>query len=163
VVVIFGLVAVAQLVPASVMLNSGNRNDGTALAYAQREMDVLRSQPLTATGFTDPNGISCPLTQTCSLGNSSPSEAYDWVGCDIQTVNNAPMIIFSGGCSGSGYNFTYLDPNDPAGATYDVRWSIMTAENTANVVVYRRIVLGVFRRGMQTPTLPIILDVQVEK
>jgi prepilin-type N-terminal cleavage/methylation domain-containing protein len=164
VVVIFGLVAVAQLVPASVMLNSDNRNDGTALVFAQRQMDVLRSQPLTATTFADSNGISCPLSQTCLLGDPTPARAYAWVGCDVQTVNNAPMIVFSDGCEPtSGYNFLYTDPNDPSGATYDVRWSIMTAENTSNAVVYRRIVVGVFRRGMQTTTLPIILDVQVLK
>ena len=56
VIVIFGLVAVAQLVPTSVMMNSNNRNDGTALTFAQREMEMLRSQPLTATSFTDPQG-----------------------------------------------------------------------------------------------------------
>jgi hypothetical protein len=32
-----------------------------------------------------------------------------------------------------------------------------------NVVTGKRIILGVFRRGMQAPTLPITLDTMVEK
>ena len=69
VVVLFGLVAVAQLVPTSVMLNSNNRNDGTALAFAQREMEAMREQPLSAITLTDPQGIVCPSGQTCQLGD----------------------------------------------------------------------------------------------
>src|SRR5580698_1751527 len=68
-IVIVGLVAVAQLVPASVMLDSHNRNDGTALVFAQRVIEAMREQPLSATTFTDIEGVVCPLGQTCQLGN----------------------------------------------------------------------------------------------
>jgi len=56
VIVLVGLVAVAQLVPASVMINANNRNDGTALVFAQRQLEAMRAQPLTATTFTDVQG-----------------------------------------------------------------------------------------------------------
>jgi len=165
VVVIFGLVAVAQLVPSSVMMNSNNRNDGTALAFAQKQMDMMRAQPLSALTFSDPQGVSCPPSQTCQLGGPTPPLTE--IGCPVAlSYNGAPVIDFSQPASScpSGYQFNYLDPNDPAGATYDVRWDVITNINAVTqTLISRRIILGVFRRGMQTPTLPITLDVQVEK
>jgi type II secretory pathway pseudopilin PulG len=164
VVVIFGLVAVAQLVPASVMMSTNNRDDGTALAFAQREIDVLRAQPLSALTFSDPQGVSCPSSQVCALGD--PTRPLVAVGCDLRVFNGAPVIDFSMPTAGSctpGYYFTYVDPNDPAGETYDVRWNVMTSTNSAQTVTYRRIWLGVFRRGTQLAMLPVTLDVQVEK
>ena len=167
VVVLFGLVAVAQLVPTSVMMSSNNRNDGTALVFAQREIDVLRAQPLTAPSFTDAQGVSCPSSQTCLLGDHT--QPLQPIGCPVlPSYNGAPVIDFSQPAANEcipGYYFSYTDLNDPSGASYDVRWAIITNTNSANtnVVVSRRIILGVFRLGMQTPTLPITLDVQVEK
>ena len=85
--------------------------------------------------------------------------------------NGSPVIDFSqpqASCL-SGYYFSYTDPNDPAGVTYDVRWTVISNVNTQfypnppQPAASRRIILGVFRPGMQTPTLPITLDVQVEK
>ena len=40
VVVVIGLVAVAQLVPTSMMMNANNRSDGTALVIAQKQMEA---------------------------------------------------------------------------------------------------------------------------
>jgi type II secretory pathway pseudopilin PulG len=175
VVVIFGLVAVAQLVPSSVMMSSANRNDGTAVVFAQRQMEVMRAQPLSALNFTDPPnggtcpagqicGVSCPTGQTCLLGDPTQPPLTQ-VGCPVAMFNGTPVIDFSQPASScpSGYQFSYLDPNDPSGASYDVRWMVVTNVNLSQVVISRRIILGVFRRGMQTPTLPVTLDVQVEK
>jgi type II secretory pathway pseudopilin PulG len=166
VVVIFGLVAVAQLVPASVMMNSNNRNDGTALVFAQKQMDFMRAQPLSVLSFTDSQGIFCPSGQTCQLGD--PTQPLQQIGCPVVlSYNSTPVLDFSQSAANectSGYYSSYTDPNDPFNATYDVRWNVITNVNqTTNVVISRRILLGVFRRGMETPTLPITLDVQVEK
>jgi prepilin-type N-terminal cleavage/methylation domain-containing protein len=159
-IVIVGLVAVAQLVPASVMLDSRNRNDGTALVFAQREMEAIREQPLNATTFTDPEGVVCPLGETCQLGN--PAEPKVIVGSPVVTFQGSPIIDFTA-APVTGYSFTYTDPNDPAGTLTDVRWAVVMNTNTVNVPVSRRIILGVFRRGMATPTLPVSLDVTLEK
>jgi prepilin-type N-terminal cleavage/methylation domain-containing protein len=175
VVVLFGLVAVAQLVPTSVMLNSNNRNDSTALAFAQREMEMMRSQSLAMTmtptpnppGFQDPQGVTCyPAGQTCSLGD--PTQPGLVVGCPVVPYNGGSVIDYSAPAASScapGYFFTYNDPNDPFNSTYDVRWAVITKVNlnVPQMVTSRRIILGVFRTGMQSPTLPITLDVQVEK
>lgn len=163
VIVLFGLVGVAQLVPTSVMLNSNNRNDGTALAFAQREMDIMRAQPLSSSSFSDPQGIACPLGQTCLLGDLTQPLAQ--IGNPVLPYNGAVVIDFSAPSGVANYSFSYTDPNDPTGATYDVRWMVITNVSAFNpqVVISRRIVLGVMRRGMQTPTLPVTLDAQVEK
>jgi len=163
IIVIVGLVAVAQLVPVSVTMNSNNRNDGTALVFAQREMEALREQPLTSITFTDLVGVTCPPAgTTCDLGD--PTQPNQLVGSPV-VINGtgAPMIDFSA-AKVPGYNFTYTDPNDPFGAPYDVRWAVITFTNpTTQIVTGKRIIVGVFRRGMQTPSLPITLDTMVEK
>jgi prepilin-type N-terminal cleavage/methylation domain-containing protein len=160
-IIIVGLVAVAQLVPASVMLNSYNRNDGTALVFAQRQMEAMREQPLSATSFSDPTGVYCPLSLTCSLGD--PTQPNVITGNSVVPFQNSPIIDYTA-APVLNYSFTYTDPNDPLGVTTDVRWAIITNVNTATqVVTSRRIILGVFRRGMSSPSLPITLDVMVEK
>lgn len=63
----------------------------------------------------------------------------------------------------TGYSFNYSDPNDPAGTVTEVRWAVIMNTNTAGVPISRRIILGVFRRGMRSPTLPVSLDVLLEK
>ena len=160
-VVLVGLVAVAQLVPTSVLLNSNNRNDGTALVFAQRQMEAIREQPLTLTTFSDPNGVICPPSETCNLGD--PTQPKVLVGSPI-AINSAgaPIIDFSA-ATVTGYGFTYTDPNDPFNAPYDVRWAIITVTNPQGIVTGKRIIVGVFRRGMQTPTFPITLDTMVER
>jgi len=157
-------VAVAQLVPTAVMLNSNNRNDGTALVFAQREMEIIREQPLTPSTFpptfSDPNGVTCPSSQTCNLGD--PTQPKVLVGSPV-VINGAgaPLIDFSA-TPVAGYSFTYTDLNDPFSAPYDVRWAVITVTNSQGIVTGKRIIVGVFRRGMQTPTLPITLDTMKE-
>ena len=159
---IVGLVAVAQLVPTSVMRKMNNRNDGTALVFAQRAIEFIREQPLTTTGnppsFTDPLGVLCPPSQTCLLGDLNQPNVM--VGSALNT-SATPTIDFSA-TPVPGYGYAYIDPNDPYGAAYDVRWAISTT-GIGGTITGRRIVLGVFRRGMKSPSLPVTLDTLVEK
>jgi hypothetical protein len=80
----------------------------------------------------------------------------------VVLFQGAPVIDFSA-APVTGYSFTYTDPNDPLGALNDFRWAVITNVNAGQVVVSRRIILGVFRRGMRTPSYPVTLDVMVEK
>jgi prepilin-type N-terminal cleavage/methylation domain-containing protein len=166
VIVIVGLVAVAQLVPVSVMMDSNNRNDGTALVFAQREMEILREQPLSVPfsplpTFSDPVGVTCPLGNTCNIGD--PMRPNQCVGSCPLIVNSAgaPLIDFSAAPVG-GYSFKYTDPNDPYSADYDVRWAVITVTNGTSITG-RRIIVGVFRPGMKTVSLPITLDTMVQR
>ena len=162
VIVIVGLVAVAQLVPTSVMLDSNNRNDGTALVFAQRQMEAMREQPLSVSTFTDPLGIVCPSAQTCKLGNPAQPKIVVGSPVVVSLYTNSPVIDFTA-APVADYSFTYIDPNDPAGVTTAVRWAVVTNSNAAGAVISRRIILGVFRRGMRSPSFPVTLDLMVEK
>ena len=69
-ILLVGLVAIAQLVPATILLNFRNRTDSSALVFAQRELDQMLAQPLTAAVFSD------------SLGNTfsyTYSPKYNWI------------------------------------------------------------------------------------
>lgn len=162
-IVLVGLVAVAQLVPTSVLLNSNNRNDAAALVFAQRELEALRELPLPTmlaqATFSDPQGVTCPAGTTCYAGN--PAQAGQVVGSPVVVSNGAPLIDYSA-APVSGYSFTYTDPNDPSRATYDVRWAVITTVN-GTTTTGRRILVGVFRRGMRTPSYPITVDTLVSR
>jgi prepilin-type N-terminal cleavage/methylation domain-containing protein len=160
-IILVGLVAVAELVPASVMLNSNNRNDATALVLAQRQLEAMRGVPLNSTTFTDPLGVLCPSGLTCYLGDPTQPGQVVPSGSVVLDSYNTPVIDFSQ-APVDGYSFTYTDLNDPFGATNDVRWAVITFGN-GQVTSGRRIILGVFRRGMKSLTLPVTLDVLVSK
>ena len=159
VIILVGLVAVAQLVPTSVLMNSNNRNDGTALVFAQHQMEALRAVVLSATTFSDPRGVTCPLGNTCQLGD--PAQPGTPVGSPVNTGSGSPIIDFSADPV-DGYSFIYLDPHDPYGAAYDVRWAVITTTN-GPITTGRRIILGVFRRGMRSAAVPVTLDTMVSK
>jgi len=164
-IILVGLVAVAELVPVSVMLNSNNRNDATALVLAQRQLEAMREVSLNNTTFQDPLGVLCPPSATCYLGD--PSQPGQIVGNPVALdINGVPVISNFGPSTVTvaGYGFTYPDPPDPLVPTSDVRWAVITFTNPVNnATTGRRIILGVFRRGMRTPTLPVTLDVLVSK
>jgi len=157
-IVVIGLVAVAQLVPTSMMMNANNRSDGTALVIAQKQMETLRGIPLGINTFTDPSGVTCPPAATCFVGD--PNQPGVLVGSPVVLFNNLPVIDYSQPQVG-GYSYNYTDPNDPTGALNDVRWAVVTVTN--GTVVGRRIIVGSFRRGMKTPAFPVSLDTMVSK
>ncbi len=160
VIILIGLVAVAQLVPTSVLLNSNNRSDATALVFAQHVLEAMRNQPLSAPSYTDVQGETCGLGDVCNLGD--PANPSNLVGNPVNSAGGSPIVDFSAAPL-TGYSYTYLDPNDPLGATYDVRWAVVTRTNVNGIVTSKRFILGVLRRGMKTPTLPITLDTVVSR
>jgi prepilin-type N-terminal cleavage/methylation domain-containing protein len=156
IILLVGLVAVAQLVPASILMNNRNRTDTSSLVFAQREMDQFLEQPLTLPGstFTDMDGNSC------TLGN--PLSPNNFQGSTVLLIQNQVVIDWSAGLS-PGYSFTYQDPNDPGGTTYDVRWAVLTMVNATGVVSSKRIVLGVRQTGGNGYYQPVTLDTMVER
>jgi prepilin-type N-terminal cleavage/methylation domain-containing protein len=157
-VLIVGLVGVAQLVPASLMLNGGNRASSAALVLAQRQMDMLVNQPLTAPSFNDLQGNLCV---TCSLGDSTQQNVL--VGSPILMSNNRPLIDFNQPTvPGYAYPTLYTDPNDPTRAQWDVRWAVIT-QSVGPVVTSRRIIVGARQVGGSGFVLPVTLDTMVAK
>jgi type II secretory pathway pseudopilin PulG len=158
VMLLVGLVAIAQLVPASLLLNLRNRTDSSALVFAQRELDQMLDQPLTSNSFVD------VLGNTCQLGNPAPANTVQ--GNNVVSVNNQTLINFGGPvppvAPTNGYGFTYQDPKDPSGPTYDVRWAVIVTGN-GSTVGSKRFILGVRELGGNGYFLPITLDTMVAK
>lgn len=159
VVIVVGLVAVAQLMPLSIRLNAGNRDDSTSLVFAQRELNGMLGQPISATTFSDPQGVLCPAGSTCNLGD--PNQPKKPIGSPVVMINDRPMIDFTQ-AQVAGYGFSYTDPNDPFGLSYNVRWAVITYAVGGNATG-KRFIVGVLRRGGNVPFLPLTLDSMVEK
>lgn len=159
IVLLVGIVAVAQLVPASISSNATNRNDSSALVFAQREMNELRSRPLGDTLFVDPLGVSCPVGETCNLGD--PTQPNQVIGSPVVVINNQPVVDFSV-AQVANYSFNYQDPNDPFGTTYDVRWAVITTTNGGRVTA-KRFILGARKVGGNGFYQPVTIDTMVEK
>jgi prepilin-type N-terminal cleavage/methylation domain-containing protein len=156
-VLIIGLVGVAQLIPASLLLNSGNRVSSAALVMAQQEMDQLVNQPLNLPvpqQFTDSHGFPCMLGDP-----TQPSNTF--VGSPILMANNLPLIDFSQD-QVDGYSFNYVDLNDPSGTTWDVRWAVITT-NPTGTVIGKRFIVGARQIGGANFVLPVTLDTMVAK
>jgi Tfp pilus assembly protein PilV len=158
IVMLVGLVAIAQLVPISLTINSGNRSDSTALVIEQRVLEQMLDQPLTVATCTAP---ACPDAQATSWNLGNVASARTIVGSPVTVVNNSPAIDFSAG-QVPGYSFNYIDPEDPYGATYDVRWAVVTYVN-GSVVTGKRFLLSSRQVGGSGYFLPLTLDTTVEK
>ena len=133
-ILLIGLVGIAQLIPASILINQKGRLDSTSLVFAQRVLDEMLAQKLTQATFIEENGALCslgnPATPGVPVGNSF-----------IFNGSNQPLIDFSS-APVPGYNFTYRDLNDPFGVTYDVRWAVVTTVQ-GSTVTGRRFIVGV--------------------
>jgi len=159
IILLVGIVAVAQLVPASIGSNSANRNDSSALVFAQREMNQFLLQPLNMSisppAFIDAEG------NTCNLGDpTQPSNTP--VGSTTALFYNQLVINFSASTV-SGYSFTYHDPNDPFGVVYDVRWVVITTTNNNGMVTAKRFILGARKKSGNGIYNPVTLDTILEK
>jgi prepilin-type N-terminal cleavage/methylation domain-containing protein len=150
VILLIGLVAIAQLVPASILMNYRNRNDSTALVFAQRELDQMLDQPLSTISFND------SLSNTCWLGDPATPNAVQ--GSPVVVINNQALIDFSA-APVSNYSFNYPDTT---GATYDVRWAVIITGNGTTVSA-KRIILGVRQQGGNGYFQPVTLDTVVQK
>lgn len=149
-----GIVAVAQLVPVAVTSNNGSRRDSTAAVIAQRELAQMLDQPLTTTQFTD------ALGNVCNLGD--PTQAGITLGSPVVVIANRPTINFSA-AKVANYNFTSpVDPEDPYGARFDVRWAVITDGNGTSASS-RRIILSARQINAKTYVLPLTLDAMVQR
>jgi prepilin-type N-terminal cleavage/methylation domain-containing protein len=162
VILLVGIVAVAQLVPASIGSNSANRNDSSALVFAQRQMDLFLSQPLNMSisppAFTETIDAQ---TFTCYLGDpTQPTNTV--VGSPVVVFYNQLVIDFAASPVVN-YNFTYQDPNDPFGLVYDVRWAVITAKNASGLVSSKRFILGTRKKGGNGIYRPVTLDTILSK
>ena len=167
IILLVGLVAIAQLVPASILLNYRNRTDSAALVFAQRQLDQMLDQPLnppsSPASFTDAEGNLCylgdPATPNVRQGSpvvvtySSNSTTGQNFGQALIDFTVAPV---------ANYSFTYTDPTDPSGITYDVRWAVIVTGSNGSASS-KRFILGVRQSGGNGYFQPITLDTMVSK
>ncbi len=152
VILLVGIVAVAQLVPASIGSNTVNRNDSSALVFAQRQMDLFLLQPLNNAAWIETiDGQLFP----CNLGD--PTQPNVVVGNPVVVFYNQLVIDFSPSTGFANYSFIYHDPNDPAEVSYDVRWAVYTTTN-GSAVTSKRFILGARKKGGNGVYRPVTLD-----
>jgi len=85
VILLVGLVGIAQLVPASILINQKGRLNSTSLVFAQRELDQMLAHRLTDTSFQEANGVFC-AGSFCSLGDAStPGPCKEITFCGSST------------------------------------------------------------------------------
>jgi len=150
-IMLVGLVAVAQLVATSIFLNTANRDDSTEMVLAQNELNQFVGQPLSSFSYTDFIG------NVCTLGNSGTTGSF--VGSPTATSNDNRQVINFSQAAVAGYSFTWADPNDPSGASYDVRWAVYTFASGSG----KRFIVGVRKLGGNVPFYPVNLDTMVQK
>lgn len=160
IVLLIGIVAVAQLVPVSVGLNASNRRDTTSLVIAQRELDALMSQPVTNATFTDRQGLTCAVGAVCNLGVAAAAPACTG-NCPPVMFGPRPFINYNAAAV-AGYNLIYTDPDDPSGGSFDIRWAVITFAN-GGTPYGKRFIVGVRRIGGNGSLFPVALDSMVEK
>ena len=155
IILLVGLLAIAQLVPATILLNYRNRTDSSALVFAQRELDQFLDQPSYLPSFTDAIG------NTCALGNVATPNVVR--GSPLVVINNQVVIDFTA-APVANYSFPvpYQDPTDPSGTAYDVRWAVIVMGN-ASTISSKRFILGVRQQGGSGYFQPITLDTTVGK
>ena len=158
-VMLFGIASVAQLVPLATQSNARNRHDSTAVVLAERLLNQMVTQPLTATQFTDADG------NVIMLGSATTSGL---AGNSLLVTNarpNGPLVLVRINFAATpmpNYNFTYTNPNDAVPIPYEVRWSVIT-NMQGTTVVSKRFLVGVWRRDPRGVTIPVTVEAWVQR
>jgi Tfp pilus assembly protein PilV len=162
VILLVGLVAVAQLVPVSILLNYRNRTDSSALVFAQRELDQMLDQPLLSPSFSDAIGNTCFLGNPASLNVVQGSPVQVTYSSFSNGEEFSQTLLDFTAAPVTNYSFTFPDSTDPTGTTYDVRWAVIITGN-GSTVSSKRIILGVRQLGGNGYFQPITLDTMVAR
>jgi len=151
VILLFGIVAVVQLVPAALTSNNANRQDTMSTVIAQRLVEQMLLQQLSATSFTNSDGNTINLGSVTSSGTVTGSPL----------ISGTAAIDFSSS-KVNGYNLTYVDPHDSRSATYDVRWAVVTTLNGTNPTA-KRFIVGVWKRNQGVFNQPVNIDTTLQR
>jgi len=151
VILLFGIVAVVQLVPKALTMNNANRQDTMSTVIAQRELEQMLLQPLSASSFTDSDGNTINLGSLTSSGTATGSPLISGTA----TINFSASKV-------TGYNRTYVDPNDSHSATYDVRWAVVTTLKGTNPTA-KRFIVGVWKKNTGVFNQPVNIDTTLQK
>lgn len=155
IILLIGLVAIAQLVPATILMNHHNQTDSSALVFAQRELDEFLGQPISTASFND------SMFNFCLLGDPALPN----------TVQGGPLLspqalIDFSAAPIDGFSFTYPPASavalDPTLTVYDVRWAVIIAGD-GSTVSSKRFIIGIRQIGGNGYFTPVTLDTVVAK
>jgi prepilin-type N-terminal cleavage/methylation domain-containing protein len=150
VVLLVGVVAVVQMVPAAMQSNLYNRYDSTSVVIAQRVLDQMIIQPLSSDSFVDADA------NTRLLGDKTSPNTV--VGGPL--ISGTSRINFTASAVAN-YNYIYNDRNEPGSPSYEVRWAVVTTTSGANVIA-KRFFVGVWRRNATQVMPPVTLEAWVQ-
>ncbi len=133
-VLIFGIVAVAQMVPVAIDLNLRNRNDTTGLVVAQRQLEQMLSKPidirengaLAAYNFTDNDGL------VTYLGSVPAAAGTQTNGCPLTAAGGIDFTQSTGPYPGYYKLMNYTDPVTGRVYIFDIRWNVITVSATVS-------------------------------
>jgi hypothetical protein len=146
-IMLVGIISVVQLVPVSLQLNASNRLDTLATVMAQRELDQMLAQPLSRDVFLDKDNNLISLG-----GPGAPGASVLTNG----TIDFSPAA----GTPPTGF---YLERTDPSGATFELRWAVLSFPIGSPKPISKRIIIGCRQTNGMRPTLPVTLDTSVQK
>lgn len=178
-ILMIGVVAVAQLVPNAMRLNLANRYDSTAVVIAQRVMEILLDQPVVncalppcsvqARVFAPPQSLAGTL-RTFNLGvPGAPGGMAAWRVYAPIWLPSATYVTPQGRidwtqAAVNGYSFEgvqgVVDPTDVTGQSYDVRWAVATQWGLVGgatgtpTLLSKRIVVSVRRSDISSQLIP---------
>ncbi len=161
-ILLFGVAAVIQFVPAAMQSNLRNRYDSTAVVVAQRLLDEMLSQPLTANTIPlvatagPPPQAASSFGVVINLGGPAGLQ-----GNALQTVGTRAQIDYTAAAVG-GYNFTFIDPNDPTQTPYEIRWAVITMLSGTRPYS-KRFIVGAWRRDPRFTSKPVTVEGWLEK
>lgn len=135
-----GVVAVAQLIPAAMVTNLQNRYDSTALIIAQRQLELMLAQPTDVGNpavnsdyffvATQPNGTT-PMTINMGLNNPAAACPFAGAVCSEAGANvvtlpgGQPVINWTQGAGAVPANYIANFVN-AEGYQYQTRWNVIT-------------------------------------
>ena len=141
-VLLVGVVAVAELVPKAIQMNFKSRNNSTAIVVAQEMMEQIAAQtvdqvalfpctepqqvPLGHYGFCDSQGFGIGLGRI-DTGTVSPLVLSD--GCPLDAAGEALNFSVAVGACPAGYSVVrdiVWDVNSDARQSVEIRWHIVT-------------------------------------
>lgn len=127
-----GVVAVAQLIPAAMRSNLRNRYDSTGLILCQRQLELMLAVDLDANEAAVVGHYSFFATQpdgtavTLRMGSSDMTNPTSTAGAAITALPTGHLVMNWSQASGSvpvGYRDNFLNAE---GYQYETRWNVMT-------------------------------------
>jgi prepilin-type N-terminal cleavage/methylation domain-containing protein len=156
VVLVITVLLIVQVVPSAMMSNLRNQYDSSSVVVAERLLNQMLSQPIGAGSFLDADGRLIQLGGGVAGTAGGPLQTINLQGGRVEVRLNFTAAAIPN------YNFTYVDPNDPVGVSYEVRWAVNT-QMAGPLVVSKRFFVGVWKRDPRGVMPPVTLEAWVQR